>query len=130
MNNNKRLIIELKKKYQNELKQFIDDAQDESIKFFKKSFDNKGFTDETLIRWKRRKKQQPWGLLNKTGTLKNSIRKLSKTKLSFSVGTTLSYASYHNDGTNRLPKRQFIGDSRKLMRILGIKLYRKIYKLL
>ena len=130
MNNNKKLIQKLKKDYQNVLKEWVEESQEESIKFFKKSFDPPaGFTDDTLIRWKRRKIAKPWSIMNKTGRLKNSIKKMGRNKWSFTIGSDVSYAKYHNEGTDRLPKRQFIGNSKKLIKLLERNLYKKIYRI-
>lgn len=53
-------------------------------------------------------------LLVRTGTMRSSITVLRKSMNSRLVGSMVPYASYHNSGTRRLPKRQFIGNSRAL----------------
>jgi phage gpG-like protein len=57
-------------------------------------------------------------LLVKSGRLRKSIRLTRVTSNSASIGTNVSYAKYHNEGTERLPQRQFIGKSAELTRRL------------
>lgn len=53
-------------------------------------------------------------ILNKTGRLKNSFRIQNKTNNSITIGSDLEYAAYHDEGTNKLPKREMIGDDTEL----------------
>ena len=74
--------------------------------------------------WKARKDAKPHPLLMKTRTMNKSIRELRRTTYSRIVGSDTLYAKYHNAGTQRLPKRQFIGMDKvlsgKLKRALNL----------
>lgn len=66
-------------------------------------------TDLSKGGWPKRKKEYLYPALNKTGNLKKSVVSVQN-----SVKTDVYYASFHNDGTDRLPQRQFIGNSKEL----------------
>ena len=115
---------------------------------FRKSFSNEGFTDEVLQKWKPREKQiRGTGLvrlkykhvntkqtLTKSGRLRNSI----KTSLGRNIAvltSSLPYSAIHNDGLMgrawgkypfKMPKRQFMGNSRSLERRSQAKFIAKI----
>ena len=57
-------------------------------------------------------------LLVKSGRLRKSIRLTRVTSNSVAIGTNVPYGKYHNEGTERLPQRQFIGKSAELTRRL------------
>lgn len=59
--------------------------------------------------WEPRKKKYLYPALTKTGKLKKSIHTEGNT-----VKTDVYYASFQNDGTERIPQRQFIGDSKEM----------------
>ena len=95
------------------------------VNHFKRNFLRQGFVDETVEKWQKRRKDIIDGLagtankgraiLVKTGLLKRSIKKIKVTPNSIIVGTnSTTYASYHNAGTDNMPKRQFIGKSKAL----------------
>ncbi len=142
----------------------------EAVNFFKNSFDNGGFTDSTLIKWKpvkrtdntskwygfqyRARSALPTGHLRRqgckkpykqrkenpitnfspaatkrtalngyTGDLKESIHYQKTGNGKIEVRSNLEYADIHNSGgmisifgkkNVKLPKRQFIGESKKL----------------
>lgn len=127
VNNNVQVIIKQQQELKRGIQKWFNDAERESIKFFKQSFTNQGFTDNSLKRWKSRKKQVGWPILRKTDKLYDSIKVTGRGKDYFIIGSDVTYAIYHNDGTNRLPQRQFIGDSQKLELKL-IDLFNKIVK--
>ena len=66
-------------------------------------------TDLSKGGWPKRKKEYLYPALNKTGNLKKSVVSVKN-----DVKTDVYYASFHNDGTDRLPQRQFIGNSKEL----------------
>lgn len=88
-----------------------------SAEWFKSGFpesrqDNGGRkTDASKGGWKPRKKEYLYPALNKTGNLKKSVVGVKN-----EVKTDVYYASFHNDGTDKLPQRQFIGNSKELDR--------------
>jgi len=60
----------------------------------------------------------------KTGAMRNDIDIRKTTIQKIIIGTLdTEYASYHNEGGENLPQREFLGDSRKLnikiARLLG-----------
>lgn len=88
-------------------------------RFFANSFTKEGFTDLTLDKWDRREKETRRSsgkkILSDRGFLKNSIRRTRATPKKIMVSSVgLRYARIHNDGGGKLPKRQFMGDSRRL----------------
>lgn len=104
---------------------------DTAMKHYKKSFDDEGFTDITLKKWKPLKREREvtyrgGKILSRTERLKNSLKKRvmsSKTEFSFTIFSNLIYADIHNWGMwgkawgkhrFKMPKRQFIGYSRIL----------------
>ena len=87
----------------NMLKEIGDLNKKEADKSFNtKSYDGRAWEDS---------KEHKNELLVKTGKLKGSIKVSSNGKDSVKVTSDVSYAVYHNEGTNRLPRRQFIGNS-------------------
>lgn len=55
-------------------------------------------------------------LSGKTGRLMNGIHiaSISADKVVISTDKNISYAQYHNEGTKKIPKRQFMGNSKEL----------------
>lgn len=70
-------------------------------------------TDKSSNGWLPRKGKPNHPPLQASGDLKRSIKTLKK-KFKVIIYTNISYASYHNEGTGRLPQREFIGKSKKL----------------
>lgn len=66
-------------------------------------------TDRSINGWPKRKNEYLYPALNKTGNLKKSVVSVQN-----SVKTDVYYSSFHNDGTDMLPQRQFIGNSKEL----------------
>lgn len=67
--------------------------------------------------WQQRKTPDAGrNLLVKSGRLRKSIRIVRADQTSVRIGSNVLYGKYHNEGTNRLPQRQFIGKSKTLMR--------------
>ena len=83
---------------------------------FVSTFSKKGFTDKVFDRWEDRKRPDIGTLMERTGNLKRSIVVNNITDTSVTISTDRNYASFLNEGTRRMPKREFIGDS-ELIRI-------------
>ncbi len=66
--------------------------------------------------WPRRKRlvTPARKLLVKTGKLRDSLKVTSATFNLMVVESDLEYAQYHNLGTDTIPQRRFLGDSKKL----------------
>lgn len=145
--NESRKILMAQKKLQKTLIKFVTTMGVEAKNHFVGSFRNQGFTDNTLRRWKPRKREiSGFGvskrhggsraILVKSGDLRRSIRIVNKTINKVVIGSDLPYAQIHNDGLYgmawgkhrfKMPKRQFIGHSRKLINKLKSDLDKKIH---
>jgi len=68
-------------------------------------------------------------ILQRKGKLRVSVRNLKVTKNSVTVGSTLDYAVKHNDGTNGMPKRRFLGESKILIKRINSELNRRLTNL-
>jgi phage gpG-like protein len=93
---------------------------------FMSNFKNQGVDGQ---KWKPRKNNKDAGrnLLVKTGRLRrdvsNSVSAGHKnSNLSYTLIVNNPYASYNNEGTNKMPKRQFVG----MTKTLNDKLLKKI----
>ena len=64
------------------------------------AFRDQGFTDETLTPWEPRNPDHDPGraVLIKTGRLRRSIRVISQTNDTITIGTDVPYAQAHNEG--------------------------------
>lgn len=88
------------------------------LKSTNENFSKEGFNK---TKWKARKHfkyEDGHPILNKTGELKNSIKVLNISSDEVTVGTNKEYGWVHNDGTNEIPQRQFIGDDDKQERAI------------
>lgn len=88
-------------------------------RFFELSFKNEGFTDKSLKKWPKRKREtretRDEKVLYIRGYLKRSIRRTKMTPREVRIASVgISYANYHNNGTRKHPVRRFIGNSRVL----------------
>ncbi|TNE29190.1 MAG: hypothetical protein EP346_06930 [Bacteroidetes bacterium] len=125
----------------------------ESVRFFRRSFDRQGFVDSGLKRWPARLKSEDAGrsILVKSGRLRDSIRVISATSRRVQVGTDVPYAAAHNEGgvqyvkphtrvskngnryqvkgySYKLRQRRFIGQSKALDRHLTTTIKRELLK--
>lgn len=93
----------------------------ESVNFFKNDvFEAQGFIDEGVTKWQGRKsKRDNEGrkILVKTGRGRQGIKAVVIRPHMAIIDSTVPYMAYHNTGTKRLPKRQFIGKSKRLERL-------------
>lgn len=147
MANEARKIQMAQIKLQKSLNDFVTIMGTDAKNHFVKSFRNQGFEDETIQKWKPRKRKSyrtrngrvvddtNRAILVKTGDLRRSIRVISRSYRTIVLGSDLPYAQIHNDGLNglaygkhhfKMPKRQFIGHSKKLIEQLRTKLDKRI----
>ena len=110
-----------KKAIKKEVDKTLRIAAEISVNFFKDNFKRQGFLDRNVKKWKKRKKKSTTkrAILVKSGKLRKSIsvRKMNANRGRAVIGILGSagvYAGFHNFGAGKLPKRQFIGDSKKL----------------
>ena len=123
----------------------------EAVNFAKQRFVSQNWHDTTAEPWQPRKrnrrggkKRQKGAILVDSGRLKRSIRIVSTTTATVTIGTDVAYAQIHNDGCNalqtvrahtrkakgrtqkvggfirhmKMPRRRFLGDSAELTRLL------------
>ena len=156
LNSNAHILQQQQQQIQRTLDQFVDIMGVEARNHFVKSFKDQGFTDQTIEKWEPRKDEVATtggidfrrsrtgfidsnatnrAILVKTGDLRRSIRIVAKTADSVTIGTDLPYAQIHNEGGKGMafgryefdmPKRQFMGDSQKLIEKLKLMLQKKI----
>lgn len=69
-----------------------------AVEFFQKSWDQQKVPGSTARSWAVRLKPYPWSIMNKTGTLKGSIRYELKQDYGICVSTDVPYSQFHNDG--------------------------------
>lgn len=134
-NEARKLAIHLRK-FEAEINQLLTTMGNEAVNHFVKSFPNQGFEDETVNKWRPRKRiarkergKADRAILIQSGRLWRSIRIVRRSKYSITVGTDVIYARRHNDGLSGMPKRQFIGNSAKLQRKLTARLKKQIEKI-
>jgi phage gpG-like protein len=127
------LISEHRVKIKKEVKNLLSIAANESVNFFTENFRRQGFLDRSLTKWKKRKKNVDPGrgvLIGKANRggrgsrLYRSIARGRTTKNEAVIGVkgkAAVYAGVHNAGLRagrgkgfKMPKRQFIGRSKKL----------------
>lgn len=114
----------------------------EAVSHFKKGFQKgvEGFTDKGLVKWQEVKRrinprrpdraaaERPI-LTGETGDLGRSIEyEIAGDKAI--IYSDVSYARYHNEGTEKMPKRQFIGESEALDKKIMRKTNKKIEDIL
>lgn len=114
----------------------------EAVNHFKESFQNEGFTDKTLVKWKdvkRRTNPRPSQvgkagstrkiLTGETGDLGDSLD-YNADYNQVAITSDVAYAQAQNEGTTTagrgnnttIPQRQFVGDSKQLMDTINKKL--------
>lgn len=124
----------------------------EGLRHFEKSWDDQGFTNNNLVRWKKRKEpkygKKRWGKKNvgrailvghqsdtKGTHLKDSLREEHNEK-EVIFSTDKAYAQVHNEGGKAgrgkgfiMEKREFMGESQVLNDKIAAKMDREIDKL-
>lgn len=103
----------------------------DSQNFFQESFRKQGWDDNGVQEWKTPQRRIPGtrtyrypktrdlgrrtrAILVKSGALRRDIRIRSVSFHRTVISTSLPYAQRHNEGLNGMPKRKFMGVSRKL----------------
>ena len=102
-------------KFRSEIPRLLDRMANNAVYQFKViNFDAKGFVDGSVKAWKPNKMNTGHQQLVDTGRMRESIRVLGKSFNSRLVGSDVPYAPFHNSGTERLPQRKFVGNSKQL----------------
>ena len=126
---------------------------EEAVSHYKKSFQDEGFTDKTLTKWKNvkrrenpRKKKRKQGnrplawdkakILTQSGELGDSIKYSRGSGRYVIISSDKAYAEVHNKGLRagrgkgfRMPKRQFIGKSAALNKKIDAKIKKHLDKI-
>jgi len=98
--------------------EFLEEILELSRDHYVEGFDKGGYqTNQSRGGWSRRQDDESHPILEKTGRLRDSIVIQGS-----QVVSTSPYGVYHNEGTGRLPQREFMGESDEL--------YEKIEKLI
>ncbi len=108
-------------KFKAQVPTMLDRMANNAVNHFKvTNFDAKGFVDMTVKSWAPIKNNDGRQPLVKTGRMRDSITVLGRSLYSRVVGSNVPYAPYHNAGTDRLPQRKFIGNSKQLEKKNGL----------
>jgi phage gpG-like protein len=128
--NEAKKIEDFIKRAEKEINNFSDIAGVEAVNFYTRNFTKQGFDDNGVEHWKGRKRERKRdsgrAILVKSGALRRSLLKRKAGKLSVFIISPLAYANRHNEGLKGMPKRQFVGNSRKLNKKILFKLDRRI----
>lgn len=106
---------QLAKQWEVEKRKLTTLVANDALQEVRQNFKDEGFTDKVLSKWRPRKNNADPGraLLVKTGKLLRSFRTEVK-GMTIKIMTNIPYAGYHQTGTDRMPKRQFMGESQRL----------------
>jgi len=144
MPNQAQKILKQQRQLQRAMREFIPIMANDALNHFKGSFRNQGFTDRTIEKWPRRKREDKTfrrrgttrAILVRTGTLKRSLRVSERTLTSVTIASSTpgEYGQVHNEGllsgrknaTFKQKTRKFIGNSHKLTQKLRGKLNSRI----
>lgn len=94
-------------------KKLLNEASYRAVRFSKQRFVQKNWIDTTPEPWKPRKQKDSGRLMVKSGRLKRSIREVSRTATSVTIGTDVPYARIHNEGGIMRETVQIKAHSRK-----------------
>ena len=98
--------------------------------FFQDSFANQGFTDKTLVKWQQSRagKKRGGATLVDSGILRGAIMVTNVNASGFQAGVRadVKYAQQHNEGTKGQVKRQFIGRSERLVKLMQARVNREV----
>lgn len=110
----------------------------DSVNHFKEGFTKGGGkTDASIGGWKARKRSAPRNkgraLLVDTGALRRDIRPRDVSWNLIKIGAgyssrTAKYASVHNRGLGKMPKREFIGESKVLRMKNRMRIKKEMFK--
>ena len=106
-------------KFKAELPRMTDVMLTVAVTHSTENFAKQGFDDIGIEKWKERKRTRTRdigkAILVQSGRLRRSLRKKRLTSLSGVISSPLPYAKRHNEG-ERMPKRQFVGNSRNMVK--------------
>jgi len=120
---NKTDTATFEREWQEILARFPQVVADEMLKETEDAFKTKSWDNNP---WTKNKFGKTPGLI-KSGKMKKSI-KVTTEKNSVTITADTDYASYQQNGTNKIPARPFIGDSDKLELFISEYLEKEITK--
>jgi phage gpG-like protein len=97
--------------------------------FFKGNFVKGGTEKDGFVKWKERKFKVNRKLLVDTGMMKNSMKLTSKTFEKIRIEVSAPHATYHQHGTEHIPQREMLYDSKVLNKELDNIIKKEIDKL-
>lgn len=131
-----KMSVELRNCIDNDLPKIIGNR---AVKMFKENFQGEGFFGERWKNVKRRtnppkRSKHPADatrkiLTGRTGNLGRSI-KCQTAKGVATIYSDLPYSKFHNDGTNRLPRRRFLANHPKIEAMAKAEIERRIGNIL
>jgi len=131
-----RMSVQLQKAVDDDLPKIIGNR---AVKMFKENFQGEGFFGEKWKNVKRRtnppkRSKHPADanrkiLTGRTGNLGRSIR-YETAKGVATIYSDLPYSKFHNEGTNRLPRRRFIASHPKIVAMAKAEIERRIGNIL
>ena len=143
--NNAKILKDAQKQVVALVKDSVNIMGTEAVKFYTLNFRKQGFDDNGIDKWQPRKNEFFSGIarvrkrerlasgraiLVKSGALRRSLRYYRNGLTSVMITSNLPYADAHNTGVKgRLPKRQFIGNSANLDKIILRKFDKRIYNI-
>ena len=142
-------ILQATKEVKQAIKDSVNYMGTEALNHFTRSFRNQGFEDAAIERWRPRKGEISGGIarvrkrdagsraiLIKSGALRRSLFKYRSGVYAITIKSPLPYAIVHNDGLRagrgkgfKMPKRQFVGNSSKLIDKIYKQIDRRIQKI-
>ena len=130
MNTLSKILENQIKSVEREIPRLVTTVANTSVDFFKQNFNKSGFDDDTVLKWRKRKRQYKHPILWKTGRLRRSIRVFRKTSTEAYLLSDLEYSAVHNYGSERMPQRKFIGVSsnlnKKVVKIITDRINRRL----
>lgn len=117
--NEAKLLRDQLAKFKSELPRMTDLMLTVAVTHSTENFAKQGFDDVGVQKWKERKRERKRdfgkAILVQSGRLRRSLRKKRLNALSGVITSPLPYANRHNEGI-KMPKRQFVGNSRNMVR--------------
>jgi phage gpG-like protein len=100
------------------------------VQFFIKNYSKEGyFQNNTFVPWSQRKKDTKKPLLYDTGDMKKSFTVAYPVKGEFTVSNTAEYSKYHQEGTDKMPKRPILYDDKQVEEIIEGAVFDELDKL-
>jgi len=110
-----------------DFKKPLREIEDYELDEIKKQFSTSG--QNIAGGWEKRKGGETHPLLDKTGRLKKSFKRIKLTNTELEISSKVNYFKFHQLGTYKMPQRQILGFSKKMEKHI-IDLFNKFLKTL